>query len=146
MATHAHSTATPRRERTATAILDRRARLLRQRADLAAVIERALALLDRIDGDPDLEPDDDGEEDNQDCCAAADDDPVSQPCRQFRNHYGAGDPDDTEASAQPATLAPFVRRATAARATSAEQRSAYRATGAQVPRELRRCLLGRVGA
>ncbi|MDT8277591.1 hypothetical protein [Roseomonas mucosa] len=76
------------------------------RHQLHAIIERALALLDALDGDPDLEPGTDCEPDDEDCCAVADDDPVPNPARQPHILYGAGDPEDAEATLQPVTLAP----------------------------------------
>jgi hypothetical protein len=76
------------------------------RHQLHDIIERALALLDALDGDPDLEPGTDFEPDDEDCCAAADDDPVPNPARQPHILYGAGDPEDGEAALQPVTLAP----------------------------------------
>ncbi|UFN48909.1 hypothetical protein LPC08_23410 [Roseomonas sp. OT10] len=52
MAEHAHSTPAPRREARHRAALSRRA----QRAALENIVTRALAMLDALDGDPDLEP------------------------------------------------------------------------------------------
>lgn len=52
-------------------------------------IEALIALLDRIDGDPDLEVDD------EDCCAVADDDPAS--LNPFGIYvFGPGDVADTD--------------------------------------------------
>ena len=81
------------------------------RARLEALAAAAIEALDLLDGDPDAEPDFDGEEAHEGCCAAADDNPVSMPCRQQRNDFGAGTSEDAEADAdeawaQPVTLAP----------------------------------------
>lgn len=81
------------------------------RARLEELAQQAIDALDALDGDPDMEPDADGEEAHEGCCAAADDNPVSMPCRQPRNDFGSGTPEDAEddpdeASRQPVTLAP----------------------------------------
>ncbi|WP_376091250.1 hypothetical protein ACE7GA_21380 [Roseomonas sp. CCTCC AB2023176] len=60
------------------------------RAQLEDYVERALAILDAADGDPDFEPDD------HDCCAAADDDLSSHPWRQRANDWAPGTPEDAE--------------------------------------------------
>jgi hypothetical protein len=62
---------------------------LAARARLEALIERAIAALDELDGDPDLEPE-------VDCCAAGDDDPQYEaPSRA----WAIGSEDDAEPDA-----------------------------------------------
>ena len=96
------------------------------RHQLHDIIERALALLDALDGDPDLEPSADFELDDEDCCAAADDDPVPNPARQPHILYGAGDPEDGEAALQPVTLAPDWVRPVVLRRSAAKPAPAIR--------------------
>lgn len=101
MATHAHTTpaAPARRLPLLPAGRARRRRLpmtpAELRARLEAIVEDALAALDRLDGDPEAEPDFDGEEDNVDCCPAGDDDPRATHGR----YHGPGDMDDAEPDA-----------------------------------------------
>jgi hypothetical protein len=59
-----------------------------RRAEICLQIETLIAILDVIDGDPDIE---DGDED---CCAAYDDDPAGR-IRASLDHL-PGDPDDAE--------------------------------------------------
>jgi len=146
-----HSTNLPRRSRRAVGGSSRRRRPFSVpaalRARLELLIEQAIEALDALDGDPDAEPDFDGEEAHDGCCAAADDNPVSMPCRQNRNDFGAGTPEDAEpdvdeAWAQPPTLCPDRRAAVVYRPSAKQQRAAYRANGDAVPANLRG-LLGR---
>jgi len=146
-----HSTRTPRRSRRAVGGASRKRRLpsvpAALRARLELLIEEAIEALDALDGDPDAEPDFDGEEAHEGCCAAADDNPITMPCRQNRNDFGAGTPEDAEAEAdeawvQPLTLCPDRRAAVVYRPTAKQQRAAYRANGDAVPSSLRG-LIGR---
>ncbi|TCH97633.1 hypothetical protein EJV46_16065 [Roseococcus sp. SYP-B2431] len=61
----------------------------RRREAIEALIDRAIAALDVLDGDCDLE-------EEQDCCEAADDDLSRFPCRQRQNDHGAGTLEDAE--------------------------------------------------
>ena len=120
------------------------------RARLERLIEEAIEALNALDGDPDAEPDHDGEEAHEGCCAAADDNPVSMPCRQNRNDFDAGTPEDAEpdvdeAWAQPLTLCPDRRAAVVYRPNAKQRRAAYRANGDAVPANLRG-LIGRAFA
>jgi hypothetical protein len=59
------------------------------RSDLELLVERAIQELDARDGDCDLEAE-------HDCCAAADDSLEPFPCRQNRNDWQPGTPEDAE--------------------------------------------------
>lgn len=56
-----------------------------------AIVDELVEMLDRADGDPDLEDDDPLEDDNEDRCAAYDEGPCWAPC-----DFLPGDPDDAE--------------------------------------------------
>jgi hypothetical protein len=79
----------------------------RRRAELEDIITRAIAQLDAMDWDPDLEPDEDGEEDAD------------------------------EASAQPITLSPDRRPVVVHRPSARQMRAAYRRNGDPIPANLR---------
>ncbi|MFT8246610.1 hypothetical protein [Roseomonas sp. BN140053] len=98
------------------ATLSERFAIAHQRRRILSLAEALLDLADALDAPAaDLEPD----------------------------HEGEAEP--TEASVQAATLAPFTHPAVTIRATTAEQRAAYLATGGRLPLNLRRGLLGSIG-
>lgn len=65
---------------------------LKSRSEIEDLVEGLIGLLDRLDGDCDLEPDD------FDCCEAYDDRTESLPlgCSDPHFPWAAGDPDDAE--------------------------------------------------